>query len=283
MSPIRAAGGVLWRPGPQGAPEVALIHRPRYDDWGLPKGKLEPGEHVLTGACREVWEETGLQVAVGARLPATSYEKDGRPKTVDWWAMQVIGGAFVPNEEVDVLEWVPAARAAERLTAGRGADVLEAFRALPPDARTVVLVRHARAGTKSDGGVLDDSRPLDEVGLAQVGALTPVLRCYAPRRVVSAAPVRCVETVRPLADGLGLPVEVDPDLGERAGADAALAAVRRLLPDAPVVACSQGEVLPDVLGALGVDSDGKPDKGEAWALTLSGDRLLSVDVWGGGG
>ena len=281
MSLIRAAGGVVWRPGPDG-PEVALVHRPRYDDWGLPKGKLDPGEHPLIGACREVLEETGLRVSVGARLTSTSYEKDGRPKTVDWWAMRAVDGEFAPNDEVDVLEWLPAADAAARLTLGRGVEPLEAFCALPGDARTLVLVRHALAGVKTGEGD-DDARPLDADGRAQVDSLTPVLRCYAPHRVVSAPPTRCVETVRPLADACGLPVEVEPDLGARAGAGAALTAVRRLLADAPVVACSQGEVLPDLLAGLGADPGGKPDKGQAWALTLSGDRLLSVDVWDAGG
>src|SRR5580700_5286457 len=82
---IRAAGAVLWRPGPVG-PQVALVHRPKYDDWSLPKGKTEPGEHVLLTAVREVAEETGIRVILGRRLPATHYTVRGRPKVVDYWA-----------------------------------------------------------------------------------------------------------------------------------------------------------------------------------------------------
>ena len=90
---IRAAGAVLWRPGADG-PEVALVHRRRYDDWSLPKGKSLPGEHVLLTAVREVAEETGVRVVLGPRLPSTHYQQHGnRPKTVDYWAAKAAGGA----------------------------------------------------------------------------------------------------------------------------------------------------------------------------------------------
>lgn len=112
---VRAAGGVVLRDGQAGA-EVAIVHRRRYDDWSLPKGKLDPGESFAAAALREVEEETGLSCELGAELsPARYHDARGRPKLVRYWLMKVRGGAFVPNDEVDALEWLPLAEASARL------------------------------------------------------------------------------------------------------------------------------------------------------------------------
>src|ERR1700753_3036633 len=110
-APVRSAGAVVWRPGPDGG-LVALIHRERYDDWSLPKGKREPGEHTLATAAREVHEETGCVVTLGRRLGRTRDDSHGDPKMVDYWAATVAdpasaAGEFTPNDEVDKLEWLP--------------------------------------------------------------------------------------------------------------------------------------------------------------------------------
>jgi 8-oxo-dGTP diphosphatase len=104
---IEAAGGVIWRASSKQVLEVLLVHRPRYDDWSLPKGKLERGEAPIVGARREVEEETGLICAPGPELPATRHiDRRGRPKRVRYWAMQPVSGEFVPNDEVDEVTWV---------------------------------------------------------------------------------------------------------------------------------------------------------------------------------
>jgi 8-oxo-dGTP diphosphatase len=102
---IEAAGGVLWRDTGT-ALEFALIHRPRYDDWSLPKGKLDPGESHAQAAVREVREETGYAAELGAALGDVAYRHKGRPKRVQYWGMRALGGAFEPNAEVDQLRWV---------------------------------------------------------------------------------------------------------------------------------------------------------------------------------
>ena len=108
---IPAAGGVVWRSGTDGGIEVVLVHRPRYDDWSLPKGKLDAAEDLLSAAVREIGEETGLSVRLGRRGPRVSYPVDGGTKRVDYWLMRAVGGGFTPNDEVDELRWVPLAEA----------------------------------------------------------------------------------------------------------------------------------------------------------------------------
>ncbi|WP_354641794.1 NUDIX hydrolase [Kitasatospora camelliae] len=131
---ILAAGAVLWVPGPlrkdgvrRKKPRIALIHRPKYDDWSLPKGKLDPGEGWRAAALREVHEETGMRCALGPELPVQHYRAQGRPKEVRYWAAVPTGGAFTPNREVDRLEWLPPRKAKERLTHPRDRILVDAL------------------------------------------------------------------------------------------------------------------------------------------------------------
>jgi 8-oxo-dGTP diphosphatase len=108
---IRAAGGVVVRDG-----KIAVVHRPRYDDRSLPKGKLEPGETFEQAALREVEEECGLRCRLEEELEANRYEVHGRPKVVRWWRMSVVEDlGLTPNDEVDELRWVTPAEALELL------------------------------------------------------------------------------------------------------------------------------------------------------------------------
>lgn len=120
QTPVQAAGCVLWRRSPiDGGLEVCLVHRPKYDDWSHPKGKLKRGEDALSGALREVEEETGYRAAPGAPLSAAKYYANGRPKQVRYWAAEATTGAFTPNDEVDRILWLSPTAARNRLTQPR--------------------------------------------------------------------------------------------------------------------------------------------------------------------
>lgn len=127
---VRAAGGVLWRRR-DGVVEVALVHRPRYGDWSLPKGKLDPGEGERDAALREVAEETGYGAHLGPELGTVRYvvgpEGQTRPKTVRYWAMEAADGDFAPDHEVDALVWLPLDEAAEHVTYAYDRQVLQWF------------------------------------------------------------------------------------------------------------------------------------------------------------
>jgi 8-oxo-dGTP pyrophosphatase MutT (NUDIX family) len=257
---VAAAGGAVWRHARDGSTEVAVVHRPRYDDWSLPKGKLDAGEHALTAAVREVGEETGLAVVAGRRSVRTGYPIPEGTKRVDYWVMQAVGGGFEPNDEVDELRWLAVPAAADLCSHQQDRTVLaDLARTDVPLMPTLILVRHGRAGDRSDWDGPDDLRPLDRRGRLQAQRLAEVLPVFLPDDVLAAPPVRCRETVEPLAERMGLDIRPAPEMGEDgfgADPDAGLALVESLLaprarPGVTVV-CSQGGAIPSVLMALGV-------------------------------
>ena len=275
---IQAAGAVLWRPAPDGI-EIAVVHRPKYDDWSLPKGKLDAGEHALMAAVRETTEETGLSVVAGRRSVQTSYPIPEGTKRVDYWLMRAIGGDFEPNDEVDELRWLSAADAEALVSHAQDRTVLsDLCRTDVPRAPTLLLVRHAHAGSRANWDGPDDLRPLDERGWAQARRLAEVLPVFRPTAVLSAERVRCRQTVVPLAERLGLEIGSLPELGEeefQADPQAGMDAVMRMLEPRPepgvTVVCSQGGAIPSVLMALGVTWSGTRPyppaaKGSVWAL-----------------
>jgi 8-oxo-dGTP diphosphatase len=300
---VRAAGAVLWRPAGAGA-QVVLVHRPKYDDWSFPKGKLEPGEHVLLAAVREVAEETGLRVTLGRRLPPVRYWAGGLRKRVDYWAATAASPdtSFVPNSEVDAIAWLAASKAAARLSYQRDVETLAAFRAGPLSTVPLILLRHASAGRKSDWHRDDHSRPLDDRGTKDAAVLADLLCCFGctaatgatPVRVISSPSERCAASVRPYAARAGVEIETEPALevsknGAADDPEAAKRVAQLAAADQPVVICAHRENLPLLLDAacaeLGADSPPVDPlrKGEFLVLHRLDRKLAAVERYGVGG
>ena len=274
---IMAAGGVVVRPGTGTTTEVLLVHRPRYDDWSLPKGKDEPGETGREAAIREVQEETGHRVRIVDRLPDVRYRVGDRPKRVRWFIMRADGNdTFVPSNEVDETRWVPLDIAMEMVDYEHDRSLLKDPR-LPAVARsgTVFLVRHAAAGSREAWDGDDVLRPLNTKGRRQAAALAERLAPQGVDRVLTSRYLRCVQTVEPLAKEAGVEVETHPLLAEGADADA-LADLVGAMAGYDVVMCSHGDMIPAVLDMLSrrgleMRSDtGMFDckKGSTWAVEL---------------
>lgn len=280
---IRAAGGVVWRDD-DGPLRVAVIHRERYDDWSLPKGKLARGERALSAAVREVGEETGAAVAVTRRLIETSYLVDDVPKTVRFWAMRYLSGEFTVNAEVDDLLWLPLAQARTALSHDVDRSVLDAFTAKPVPQSAIVLLRHAKAGKRTQWEGDDRLRPLDAAGRSQVRGLAEFLPLFAPVRVLSADRVRCVQTVEPFAEAAGLDLEIRPPFADEAYLDnpeearSELLALAKSVPAA--VVCSQGIAVPGLVADLAGLQSAHARKGAAWVLCFADGELVSFDYYG---
>jgi 8-oxo-dGTP diphosphatase len=291
---IRAAGAVLWKLE-GGRPLVAVVHRPRYDDWSLPKGKLFSGEDAAAGAVREVSEETGHMLVLGRRLGEVSYvvlpgaAKRYGPKTVEYWAARVTGGQFTGNDEVDQLRWLRPEDATPTLSYPWDRTVLTRFVALPAETSTVLLVRHAKAGDRDEWDGDDRLRPLSNPGLRQAKTLRQWLQLFGPRRVYSAPRLRCVETVLGVAEDLGVDVVTDERATEESYWDDPAVGRAWLLEiaagDGPAAVCSQGGAIPGLVGQLAGDSgldvgDEIPcRKASTWLLSLDGERLVAADYY----
>ncbi len=276
---VPAAGAVVWRratakradgmPGPGDTQrlEVLLVHRPRYDDWSFPKGKLDPGEHPTAAAVREVAEETGVQVRLGVPLQDQHYPlAAGGAKQVCYWAAQPVAGdpsLYRPNAEIDEVAWVPVQEGAERLSYDRDRVLLEQFTSGAIDTTPLIVLRHAQAEPRRGWREPDVLRPLDPAGTEQAAGLVPQLAAYATTAVISSVAVRCRDTVRPFADKAGLDVRTLGWLSEE-GVDPGRITrlVRGLLKSPePTVVCSHRPVLPHLFAALGVRDPGLPPGG----------------------
>jgi 8-oxo-dGTP diphosphatase len=294
--PIQAGGGVVWRlaENDDGAQvEVAIIHRPRYDDWSIPKGKLAPGETPIEGALREVHEETGYRVQPGRPLGEIRYLKKSRggarEKVVHYWAMRAVGGGFSPSPEVDEMRWVPLDDAHELVTRATDREVLERFSRRPALTGSVLLLRHGTAGSRSKWEEDDALRPLDEEGEEQASELVRLLSRFGVDEIISADYVRCVQTVQPLSEALGVPVNEVSLLSERGfpgREDEAVELLRNLgRPGGAVVACSQRQVIPELIGRLAADDEVEVNgelsvkKGGVWALSFYDHKLVGAEAF----
>lgn len=261
MAPVMASGTLPWRHR-RGELQVALVHRPRYDDWSWAKGKLDPGESFPVAAVRETFEETGMQVRLGYPLPPTRYlvANGGGPtdKEVRYWAAEVIGGKGTLVHEVDEVAWLGVADAASRLSYPRDRPQLDALVAAA-DRGTLstwplALVRHAKARARASWEGDDQLRPLTPRGHEQAAGLVPLLSSYGTARLVTSPSVRARETLAPFAEHSGAKLRDKPGLSEEQHEQDPARAVRhleRLLErGVPAALCSHGPVLPELLSHL---------------------------------
>jgi 8-oxo-dGTP pyrophosphatase MutT (NUDIX family) len=257
---VIAAGGVVWRER-RGTREVLSVHRPRYDDWSLPKGKLTTHEHVLLAARREIEEETGVQVLLGPPLGVQRYavRKNGgtAEKLVHYWsAVPVNEGDFEPNDEVDEISWLPVDKARNKLSYPRDVDILDALEHAVPVVATVVVVRHAEAVKRKDWDGKETARPLTSNGEAVAERLADVLAALGANRIISSDAERCVATVAPYAASIDRHIHLWPEISER-GFDADPDGLRGLAervwrPGKVTVVCSHRPVLPALSRELGL-------------------------------
>jgi 8-oxo-dGTP pyrophosphatase MutT (NUDIX family)/phosphohistidine phosphatase SixA len=276
---VLAAGAVVFRPGK----DVLLIHRPRYDDWSFPKGKLDPGEHVAAAAVREVAEETGLRVRLGPPLAEQQYTlENGNRKVVSYWVGRVVGdddvSGYAPNNEVDAVEWVAYDKALDRLTHDHDRDTLREAGEVRRRTHPVVILRHSQARSRKAWRKNDRLRPLLRAGQRQAEKLVPVLAAYDATRIVSSSSTRCVETVAPYVDATGRKPELVDGLSEQDATRKSVAGVVEDLVarDEGAVLCTHRPVLPKVFEALGVKDPGL-DLGEMLVVHVRKGEVVATE------
>ena len=259
--PVLAAGALTWREGHDGI-EVLLIHRPRYQDWSIPKGKLDKGETFPAAAVREVAEETGCRVRLHRPLPAAVYLlPDGRTKIVQYWVGTVraqIAKGPQDRGEVDELRWVSLEEAETLLSRPSDLVCLSAMqRCLQAEQlQTVPIIvqRHGAAVSRAKWRQGEKSRPLNSKGKKQAAALPELLDAFDPARVLTSPWKRCRATVEPLAKLGGLDVVTKESLTEAGHAERpsrTAAIIDRVLGEArPTVVCTHRPVLPAVIAAV---------------------------------
>ena len=284
---VVAGGGVLWR-GAADQPEVAVVHRPQYDDWSLPKGKAKASEHLIVCAVREVEEETGSVLEVGPSLMTTRYRVRVRGRTADkvvtYWSMRHLGGDFVESDEVDELEWLPLRAARRRLTKGTDVSVLDAFARAPKGTRPLVLLR---SGPTRSSAVRRDEQPartLSRRGREQAEDLVPVLDRLGVAALRSADSAACTRTLRPYGRAARLAITVDARLGRAAYPRHQRELLEELVEEADratTALCCPRPVVADLVGSLGRLGRARPPhdtglrKGGWWLLHLQDGRLVA--------
>ncbi|MEX2279541.1 MAG: NUDIX hydrolase [Acidimicrobiia bacterium] len=282
-TPILAAGGLVIRPDENGDLRVLVVHRPRYDDWSLPKGKADPGESPESTAVREVEEETGVRADVIRPLAEVEYRvASGKAKVVRYYAMRMRSETeFTPNDEVDEIRWLTPDAARDLLTYDHDRVLVDSDLGELLSVGTVWLIRHAAAGDRTAWADDDRLRPLSKKGQRQAQAIASTLASHDIDAVFSSPYVRCRQTVEPLAVSLGGHVE-DTELLAEGAREAQTLEWLRTMGGRHVVACSHGDVIGGVIRRL--DAMGVPlyspvfdvKKGSIWTLALEGSRVVSA-------
>jgi 8-oxo-dGTP diphosphatase len=283
--PILAGGAVVSRSRPGRDDEILVIHRERYKDWTLPKGKVEAGESVVAAAAREVQEETGVTIRLGTPLDTVWYPLgSGATKEVRYWSGTPLNAVRrAPDDEVDVVSWLPLKAALHRLTFDHDKDLVRQLVAQPPTT-TLVLVRHGKAMDRKDWSKNDTLRPLSARGRKQSKQLVPFLAAYGIENLISSTSARCVTTLEPYAAAAKVGIETHDTLTEEIGTKDPEAVIRlvekiregSLAGRTPTAICVHRPVLPSILQALEL-APATLATGEMLVTHLTADEVHAVE------
>jgi 8-oxo-dGTP diphosphatase len=288
---VLAAGAVCWRVRGD-VVEVLLVHRDERDDVSLPKGKVDPGETPPQTAVREIQEETGLSIALGAPLGTTEYTlPGGREKRVLYWSAEVddealAASTFSPNKEIASLEWLPIPEARKAMSYDRDREVLDRFseRVESGQARTfaIIALRHGKAVPPASWDGPDATRPLLHRGTQQAASVAPAIAAWHPQKLVSSPAVRCLTTIGPVAAITGLEVKLSPGISQDSYEDGTASVKKivgkRLEKQQTVVLCSHGPVLPGIIGAVAHATHTEVDAAMRRAAMLSTGHFTVLHV-----
>ena len=288
MGVIQAAGAVLWRRLSEDLLQVALIHRPRYDDWSFPKGKVEAGEAEISCAHREVLEETGFDAVFGPELCKVQYEVGEDLKTVRYWSAQAIGepSAVHDTEEVDQLIWVTVSDAYTKLSRKGDQEVLKNFEKFGADTTPLILLRHGKAIAREEWEGDDGDRPLAQLGQQQAKRMHAIYLPFAVSEIHSSDAVRCYETVSPMARTMSLNLVYWSELSEYAFEEdkkAAINVVNDIIEsEARAIVCGHNPVIPGIVAKfIGKKNFKELDHGllpgEAWILHHRDGEIVAID------
>ena len=250
------AGAVLWRAIDDGDVRIAIIHRPRYDDWSLPKGGVDAGESHIQAAFREVLEETGVKAIFGPEIGTVDYEVNGVTKEVRYWLAEADQfNAATPNpEEVDAIEWLSISDAINKLSNSDDREIVRMAEEFGFGSTPLVLLRHAKALKRDLWDGDDGDRPLEHVGQIQAAKIPGIYAPYAIEKIYSSDAIRCVQTIEAMAAEYGITPIYSSEISEfgfEKDSERALDyALSVMLSDKPSVMCSHNPVLPKLVKKL---------------------------------